>query len=421
MRHLVLAALATLGLTTQSHAYEIEEQQIFGAGAKEISVLSTTDLAAISQVMQAFADARPDLRIRYDQAASIEVFRAIHDEAVPYDLVMSSAMDLQMKLANDGFAASIMPKLGNLPAWARWRDQLFGVALEPVVTLASRRGLGDLPVPHTRRDLIAMMREHPDALNGRIATYDPQQSGVGYFLISQDSRESEGFWRLAEVMGRLNTRLFCCSVEMIDELRAGRITIAYNVVASYASRFTPGDPDLVQLALEDYTFAIVRSALVPSNANDPAGRDRPAVFPAVGCRATADRQRCGRRPDAPALVPNLRRICDRSGWIPACWSMAISCGGPGCWRNGMPPWCSHRIFRPRRRERGTGPAPLKQTRPGRDPMRDTCPRKSHRDPDHRPPASDDGPRDGARTARHPAAANGSYAWTHISRQTAMRH
>ncbi|SNT75651.1 ABC transporter substrate-binding protein [Paracoccus seriniphilus] len=271
MRHLVLAALVTLGLTTQSHAYEIEEQQIFGAGAKEISVLSTTDLAAISQVMQAFADARPDLRIRYDQAASIEVFRAIHDEAVPYDLVMSSAMDLQMKLANDGFAASIMPKLGNLPAWARWRDQLFGVALEPVVTLASRRGLGDLPVPHTRRDLIAMMREHPDALNGRIATYDPQQSGVGYFLISQDSRESEGFWRLAEVMGRLNTRLFCCSVEMIDELRAGRITIAYNVVASYASRFTPGDPDLVQLALEDYTFAIVRSALVPSNANDPQG------------------------------------------------------------------------------------------------------------------------------------------------------
>lgn len=271
MRDLVLAAVLTFGLTAQAGAYEIEEQRVVGDGAREISVLSTTDLAAIDAVLHDFADAHPDMRVRYDQAASIEVFRAIHDEGAAYDLVMSSAMDLQMKLANDGFAASVLPDAEGLPSWARWRDQLFGVALEPVVTLASRRGLGDLPVPRTRRDLIAMMRENPDALDGRIATYDPQASGVGYFLISQDSRQSEGFWRLAEVMGRLNARLFCCSVEMIDELRAGRIAIAYNVVASYAARFTPDDPDLVRLALEDYTFAIVRSALVPSNAPDPDG------------------------------------------------------------------------------------------------------------------------------------------------------
>lgn len=270
MRDLVLAACLIAGLLTgQGRAFEIEEQRIFGDGAREVSVLSTTDLAAIAPVLQDFAAARPDLRIRYDQAASIELFRAIHDEGAAYDLVMSSAMDLQMKLANDGFAASIQPRAGALPSWARWRDQLFGVALEPVVTLASRRGLGDLQVPRTRRDLIAMMRENPDELNGRVATYDPQTSGVGYFLMSQDSRESEGFWRLAEVMGRLNARLFCCSVQMIDELRAGRITIAYNVVASYAARYTPDDPDLVRLALEDYTFAIVRSALVPSNAPQP--------------------------------------------------------------------------------------------------------------------------------------------------------
>ncbi|MDB6178365.1 substrate-binding domain-containing protein [Paracoccus sp. Z330] len=271
MRDLVLAAIISLCLQAPATAYEIEEQRIFGDGSDEIRVLSTTDLTAISPVLQDFAETRPNMRVRYDQAASIEVFRAIHDEGAAYDLVMSSAMDLQMKLANDGFAASILPKATGLPSWARWRDQLFGVALEPVVTLASRRGLGDLSVPRTRRDLIAMMREHPTALNGRVATYDPQQSGVGYFLMSQDSRESEGFWRMAEVMGRLNARLFCCSVDMIEELRAGRITIAYNVVASYAARFTPDDPDLVRLALEDYTFAIVRSALVPVNAPDPGG------------------------------------------------------------------------------------------------------------------------------------------------------
>lgn len=269
MRNLVLAAVAALGLTAPAGAFEIEEQRVFGAGAREIAVLSTTDLASIEGVLADFAATHPGHRVAYVQAASVELFRAIHDEGAAFDLVMSSAMDLQMKLANDGFAAPVQPQAGALPGWARWRDQLFGVALEPVVTLASRRGLGDLPVPRTRRDLIAMLRENPDRFDGRIASYDPQQSGVGYFLISQDSQQSEGFWRLAEVMGRLNARLFCCSGLMIDELRAGRVAIAYNVVASYAARFAPDDPDLVQLALEDYTFAIVRSALVPSNAPDP--------------------------------------------------------------------------------------------------------------------------------------------------------
>ncbi|TRW99338.1 ABC transporter substrate-binding protein [Paracoccus sp. M683] len=277
MRNLVPAAVAALTLTlaqlmfaAPAQAFDIEERRLFGSGDREIAVLSTTDLAAIDMVLQDFVDGHPDIRIRYDQASSMQVFGAIHDEGAIYDLVMSSAMDLQMKLANDGFAAPVLPRTGNLPLWARWRDQLFGVALEPVVTLASRRGLGDLPVPRTRRDLIAMLREHPDLLGGRVATYDPVTSGVGYFLIAQDSQNFEGFWRLAEVMGRLNARLFCCSVEMIDELREGRITIAYNVVASYAARYTPEDPDLIRLAFEDYTFAIVRSAFVPSNAHNAA-------------------------------------------------------------------------------------------------------------------------------------------------------
>ncbi|TKW68659.1 MAG: ABC transporter substrate-binding protein [Paracoccus denitrificans] len=270
MRDLVLAIVTALGLTAPAHAFEIEQERVFGGpDGREIAVISTTDLPAIEDVLEAFVDDRPDTRIRYVQASSIEVFRAIHDERAPFDLVMSSAMDLQMKLANDGFARSVRPDAGALPDWAKWRDQLYGVALEPVLALASRRGLGDLPAPRTRRDLIAMLRENSERFDGRVATYDPQSSGVGYFLISQDSGQSEGFWRLAEVMGRLNARLYCCSGQMIDDLRAGRITIAYNVVASYAARYAPDDPDLIRLALEDYTFAVLRSAFVPENAANP--------------------------------------------------------------------------------------------------------------------------------------------------------
>lgn len=273
MRLAALAAgLIALALASPARAFEIEQERRFGPEeGTPIQVLSTTDTAAFAPVLEDFVARHPGRSIRYVQAASTEIFAAIHDQDARFDLVISSAMDLQMKLANDGFAAGVEMEAPGLPGWARWRQQLWGMALEPVVTLASRQALGDLPLPRTRRDLIALLRENPDRFRGRIAAYDPQVSGVGYFLIAQDDQVSDGFWRLAEVMGRLNARLFCCSGEMIEELRAGRVSIAYNVVASYAARFRPDDPDLVQLGFEDYTFAIVRSAFVPVTAPDPDG------------------------------------------------------------------------------------------------------------------------------------------------------
>lgn len=272
MRHIVIAAVLTLLGPGPASAFEIEEERRFGSDAgAEIEVLSTTDTAAFAPVLEAFVAAHPGQAIRYVQASSSEIQLAVAEEGAAFDLVISSAMDLQMKLVNDGFAASGGIEAPGLPDWARWRDQLWGIALEPVVTLASRRAFADLPLPANRRALIAALRENPDRFRGRVATYDPRVSGVGYFLIAQDDQVSDGFWRLAEVMGRLDARLYCCSSEMIADLRAGDLAVVYNVVASYAARFRPDDPDLIQLATEDYTFAILRSAFIPTAAANAAG------------------------------------------------------------------------------------------------------------------------------------------------------
>lgn len=273
MRFAVFAAVLT-GLLgpASAGALEIEAERRFGHEAGPvIEVLSTTDTAAFAPVLDAFVAAHPDQAVRYVQASSSEIQRAVAGEGARFDLVISSAMDLQMRLVNDGLAASVPLEVPGLPAWAHWRDQLWGIALEPVVTLASRRAFADLPLPGNRRALIATLRENPDRFRGRVATYDPRISGVGYFLVAQDDQVSDGFWRLAEVMGRLDARLFCCSSDMIAALRAGELAVAYNVVASYAARFRPDDPDLIQIAAEDYTFAILRSAFVPAAAANPGG------------------------------------------------------------------------------------------------------------------------------------------------------
>jgi iron(III) transport system substrate-binding protein len=264
MRQLILAgALGLCALAAQ--AFEIEDDRLFGTGTgTEISVLSTTDTEIFAPLIAAFLAQRPSLRLRYVVASSQEVYRAIHDEGQAFDLVISSAMDLQMKLANDGFAAGFSSDVvSGLPGWTRWRDRLFGFALEPVVLLASRRAMTGLDMPRTRRDLIDLLRANPERFNGRIATYDPHVSGAGYLFATQDARQTDAFWRLAEVMGRLNARLYCCSGDMIDDLESGKLALAYNVVGSYALTRLPSAPDIEVIEPEDFTVALLRTAFVP--------------------------------------------------------------------------------------------------------------------------------------------------------------
>ena len=265
--------LALLALATPAQGFEIEDERLFaggGATGAELRVLSTTDSDIAAPLIEAFLESRPDLSVRYVMASSREVHAAIADEGVPFDLVISSAMDLQMKLANDGLARPhASEEAAALPDWARWRDLLFGFALEPVVTVVSLKGLEGLPIPQTRRDLIALLRENPDRFSGRIATYDPHISGAGYLFAAEDARQTDAFWRLAEVMGRLDARLYCCSVDMIEDLAAGEILIAYNVVGSYAATHASSIPDVGVIELQDFTSALLRTALIPTSAQRP--------------------------------------------------------------------------------------------------------------------------------------------------------
>lgn len=274
MRH-ALAALGMMLLAALPAAgFDIEEDHRFGpAGAPlVVSVLSTTDTAVFRPLIEGFLARSPGLALRYTVASSNEVYKAVAEEAAPYDLVISSAMDLQMKLANDGLAR-IVPGAGAaaaLPPWAVWRDQVFAVAQEPVVLVLHRDALaGGLAMPRTRRDLVTLLRDHPDRFRGRIGTYDPKTSGAGFLFATQEARQSDAFWRLAEVMGRLDARLYCCTSDMLADLVAGRLLVAHNVLGSYVAGGVAGSESLLTVEPEDFTLMLLRSALVPVQAPAP--------------------------------------------------------------------------------------------------------------------------------------------------------
>ena len=265
---LIAACLAAL----TASAFEIEEEQNFpqDAASPQLVILSTTDANIFAPVIEGFRTRNPQVSIRYVVASSQEVFKAVQDPGNRFDLVISSAMDLQMKLANDGYAAAHEPPVNAaIPDWANWRNLLFGFSEEPVVVAVSKAGLAGLAPPRTRRDLVELLRDNPGIFNGKIGTYDPEISGAGYLFATQDSRQSDAFWRLAEVMGRLNTRLYCCSGDMIADLKSGRLLLAYNLLGSYAEANLAADGDIAMIEMQDFTIALLRTAFVPANAERP--------------------------------------------------------------------------------------------------------------------------------------------------------
>lgn len=266
MRAIDLAVGLMLALAaTVAAAFEIEEEATFpGSGASVVRVISTTDTQAFAPVIAAFQERRPEVTVIYTVASSGDVFEAVRSGGA-FDLVISSAMDLQLKLVNDGFARSHAAQV-DLPGWARWRDQLYAIAQEPVVMIASRAAFAGLEVPRTRAALVAVLRDNPERFRGRIGTYDPGRSGAAYLFATQDTRASETSWRLAEVMGRLEPRLFATSGDMIAGVQAGELALAYNVLGSYAEARLAGDPDALVIEPEDFTHVLLRTALIPAKA-----------------------------------------------------------------------------------------------------------------------------------------------------------
>jgi iron(III) transport system substrate-binding protein len=269
MRKIIATAIVWFIAVSQVYAINIEERRVFGDAVRSVRVLSTIDVDIIAPVFEDFLKSGANLSIDYQTASSQDVYDAITQDRAKFDMVISSAMDLQMKLANDGFASSLSDQsLAQVPAWARWRDVLVALAQEPVVTVLNRDAFSGAPIPETRTELAAILRENPDRYRGMLGTYDPMKSGAGYLFASQDARYSDTFWRLAEIMGGLRAQLYTTSSSMIEDVATGKIAMAYNVVGSYAMARLAGNTNVQILEFKDFTHILLRSALIPASAEN---------------------------------------------------------------------------------------------------------------------------------------------------------
>ena len=239
-----------------------------------LTIYAATDRSAFEPLLQAFSQQMPLITIDYHDLNTLTLHRQFLAQAdagqASADLLVSSAIDLQFKLANDGYALSYdSPAARELPDWAVWRNEVFGFTFEPAVLVYHTNKVPEPDIPHTRGELIGLLRSQPVHYTSRVATYDPAASGVGYLFATQDAEQSPDFWELVSTFGFSDAKLHNTTADILDRIASGEYLLGYNVLGSYAQARAEQDPRIGVILLQDYTLVMSRLALIPRNAPHP--------------------------------------------------------------------------------------------------------------------------------------------------------
>ncbi|MDS9467267.1 ABC transporter substrate-binding protein [Paracoccus sp. MBLB3053] len=240
----------------------------------ELSIYSSLDDDRAEIILSAFQRRHPEIAIRYENLLTGDLHRRIVEETDAgtgtTDFAFSSAMDLQVKLANDGYARPVVTAdTPTWPDWANWRDTAYALTFEPAVFAYHRPSFAQADPPATRADLMRWMAENPDKAQGRIGTYDISRSGVGYLFMARDQELYPGIWQVVAAMGRAGVQQFPTTSELLERISDGRLAIGYNLLGSYTAEWARQHPDLGLILPRDFTVVVSRVALIPAGAKRP--------------------------------------------------------------------------------------------------------------------------------------------------------
>ncbi|WP_347268621.1 ABC transporter substrate-binding protein [Paracoccus sp. (in: a-proteobacteria)] len=268
----LIATLALLLLAVAASA-QVTDFPAAPAGGRVLTVYSSLDDDLAAPLIAAFQVGHPGVAVRYENLLTTELYRRIAAESqdgATADFAFSSAMDLQVKLANDGLARAVRtPATPDWPAWANWRDSAYALTYEPAVFAYHRPSFARQTPPATRAELAAWITGHPEQARGRIGTYDVARSGVGYLFLARDQELYPGIWSVIRAMGRVGVRQFPTSAEILERIADGRLALGYNLLGSYAAEWARRHPDIGLILPRDFTVVVSRVGLVPAAARAP--------------------------------------------------------------------------------------------------------------------------------------------------------
>lgn len=257
--------------------YPANYGDVIAAAKKEgkLTVYTSTDSAQAKGLLDAFRKAYPGVDIDWNDLGTNNSYnRAISEAAagqVTADIVWTSAMDLQANLVEKGLTAPIdSPEAAAIPAWAKYKNQAFGTSVEPAAIIYNKNLFPSDAVPKSRADLIKVLQDRKDALKGKVATFDPEKSGMGFLWSTNDVTQTKTFWDLAKAFGAAQGKTYSSSGQMREKVISGEHTIAFNVIGSYAIDWAKKNPAIGVAFQSEYTAAFSRVVVVMKGAPHPS-------------------------------------------------------------------------------------------------------------------------------------------------------
>ncbi|NYT78677.1 extracellular solute-binding protein [Alcaligenaceae bacterium] len=236
-----------------------------------LTIAGSTDTVLFAPLALAFQKSQPDVELVYHELGTRQLYEQTVANALPQaDVLISSAVDLQIKLANDGYALRhVSEYVHRLPSWAVWRSEVFGFTFEPIVLVYNLSRFSEETVPRSRQALLSLLEQDPVDMRGRIGTYDIAVSSVGHLLAVQDATLSSNFWGLANAFGQVEIQLEANTIDILDKIESGQLYLGYNVLGSYAMARKAAGHALGIVVPQDYVLVLSRAALIARSTAHP--------------------------------------------------------------------------------------------------------------------------------------------------------
>ena len=268
------ATFAPLAIAQVPAGYPADYQKIIDGAKKEgkLVVYGATDSKATQPLVKDFNALYPGITVEYNDMNSTEVYNRFISEAAAggntADAVWSSAMDLQIKLASEGYAMAYKSvEASKIPGWAMWNDMAYGTTFEPAAIVYNKRMVTGADIPQTHADFARIIQG--EKFKDKVTTYDIEKSGVGFMFMTQDAQDFPQFPALATAFGASRVRVQSSTGTMLERISSGENLIGYNVLGSYALVRAKTDPSIGIVLPKDYTLILSRVLFINKAAKNP--------------------------------------------------------------------------------------------------------------------------------------------------------
>jgi iron(III) transport system substrate-binding protein len=268
-----ILAAAIPALAQLPAGYPAAYQQIVDAARKEgkLVIYGATDSKAAQPLIRDFNALYPGITVEYNDMNSTEVYNRFISEVAAgggtADVLWSSAMDLQIKLASSGYALPYRSlEAGKIPGWAVWKDMAYGTTFEPAAIVYNKRLVSAAEVPRTHADFAKLIVQ--PKFQDKVTSYDIEKSGVGFMFMTQDAQDYPQFPALQQAFGTAKLRVQSSTGTMLERISSGENLIGYNVLGSYALVRAKTDPSLGVVLPKDYTLIMSRVQFINKSAKN---------------------------------------------------------------------------------------------------------------------------------------------------------